>query len=428
MVFGMSQQSLVGQLGIFFVWGLLFIVLNKYLYYKALVSMEEVVDMLAGYTHEATLLVKKVARKRGGLKADPKPQIERIMDFFLIPPVSLDPQGILVRLEYMIDRAEERFDRVAEEISPAADKVWRANISSLLKGTIGLHMLTKVLRHFLESAKKTHSIFMAMPILIQLPLIKKIAKAQMEGVKAISKGRPIGDGIGPLVAAHLISSNVETAARDVIYSTAKLNGRAVHVLKADGPGATLGKLGDAVKKVPRENKVKKIITIDASLKLEGEESGKVSEGIGAAIGDPGPEKSKIEEAAIELGIPLEAIVIKMSLEEAISPLTKNIAKSVDKVIALIEDSVGQAGPKEGVLIVGVGNTCGVGNSKNEVTGLKLPREKKEEEKIGRLDKVIKKLATPPKPSRQKKKAKKPEKGRRTVVQPLEMGVPWFMQK
>jgi hypothetical protein len=259
-------------------------------------------------------------------------------------------------------------------------------------------MLTKMLRHYVEFAKKTGNIQIAMLFHMNLKLIKKVAKAQMEGVKAISKGKPIGDGIGPLVAANLISSRkLANAAKDVVYAKAKINNHKGHILKADGPGATLGKIGEAVKKVAKANNVKKIITVDASLKLEGEESGKVSEGIGAAIGDPGPEKSKIEEVAIELGIPLEAIVVKMSIEEAISPLTSNIAGSVEAVHRAIGDSVKRGRSGDEVLVVGVGNTCGIGNSREDVSGMKFPKPKKEEEELSRLDKILKKLVTPPKP-------------------------------
>jgi hypothetical protein len=406
MVIGLSQQSMVGQI----IWLLLFFLLiglyPKYLLFKMIAEMEVVVETLAGYTKDSAGIVKKIAKKKGGSVKDPMPHINRVMEFFLIPPVSLDPYGILKKIEYVIDSAEDRFDYVTAEISPDADKVWRANINSLLKGTIGLNMLTKMLRHYVEFAKKTGNFQIAMLFHMNLKLIKKIAEAQIEGVRAISKGKPIGDGIGPLVAANLIANGkVEPVAKDVVYSKSTLNSRRVHVLKADGPGATLGKIGEAVKKIAKKNKVKKIITIDASLKLEGEESGKVSEGIGAAIGDPGPEKSKIEEVAIELGIPLEAIVIKMSIEEAISPLARNIAGSVKNVLPLIEDSVGMVGAKEEVLIVGVGNTCGVGNTRADVSGMKFPKAKEEKEELSRLDRLIKKLATPPPKQVPKKKAK-----------------------
>ncbi|MFQ5800549.1 MAG: DUF1512 family protein, partial [Candidatus Hydrothermarchaeales archaeon] len=276
---------MIGQI----IWLAMFFILiglyPKYLLYKMIAEMEAVVDTLSGYTKESAEIVKKVAKKKGKTKKNPMPEIERIMEFFLIPPVNLDPYGILNKLEHIIDKAEDRFEYVASEISPNADRVWRANINSLLKGTIGLNMLTKMLRHYVEFAKKTGNIQIAMLIHMQLQLIKRIAKAQIEGVKAISKGKPIGDSIGPFVAANLITGKVKTVEKDVVYCQTAIKNRKVHVLKADGPGATLGKIGGAVKKIALENKVKKIITIDASVKLEGEETGKVSEGIGAAIGD-----------------------------------------------------------------------------------------------------------------------------------------------
>ncbi len=411
MVFGLPQPSVIGQI----IWMLLFFALiglyPKYLLFKMIAEMEAVVDTLAGYTKKSAGLVKKVAKKKGGATKDPMPQINRVTEFFLIPPVNLDPYGILKKIEYTIDRAEDRFDAVAADISPGADPVWRANINSLLKGTVGLNMLTKMLRHYVEFTKKTGNFQIAMLFHMNLKLIKQIADAQMEGVQAISKGRPIGDGIGPLVAASLITSGkAEPAAKDVVVGKTEIGNRRVYVLKADGPGATLGKIGDAVKKIAVHGQVKKIITVDASLKLEGEESGAVAEGIGAAIGDPGPEKSKIEEAALELDIPLEAIVVKMSVEEAISPLTRNITAAVKTVIPLIEESVGRVGAKDSVMVVGVGNTCGVGNTLDAVSTLKFPKAKKEEEELSRLDRLIKKLATPPPPPEPvKKKKAKPKK-------------------
>ncbi len=406
MVFGLSQQSIIGQL----IWLVMFFVLiglyPKYLMHRMLSEMEAVVETLQSYTKKSVETVKKVAAEKGGTKKDPTLQVERMLEFFVIPPVNLDPYGILSKLEYVLDRAEDRFEKVSKEISPKADRIWMANVNSLLKGALGMNMLTKILRHYIEFAKKTGNIQITMLIHMQLPLIKKVAKAQMEGIETISKGKPIGDGIGPLVAAGFVTGKVEEIGKDVAYSRADVKGRAVHVIKAFGPGANLGKIGDAVKSVGLKEKVEKIITVDAALKLEGEESGSVSEGIGAAIGDPGPEKSKIEEAAIELGIPLEAIVVKMSVEEAISPLTKNIASAVKKVNAHIIESVQTVAPGAGVLLVGVGNTCGVGNTKKEIKGMRFPSPKEEEEKVSFTDRIIKKIATPPKQPEKKDYEKK----------------------
>lgn len=378
------------------IWMILFLVLilfyPKYMLYKMIADMDSVARKLETYTKEGVDLVVKVSKEKGKPKIDPKAVVESAIEFFLIPPVSLDPVGILKKLEHVLDNAEDKFESIAKEIAPKSDDIWNANIISLLKGAIGLNMIAKIVRHYVEFVKKTGNLQIAMFMQMQMPLIKKIAKAQREGVEAISKGEPLGDSIGALVAANMIRGDVATIAKDVVYHETDISGRKVYIIKADGPGANLGKLGDAVKKIGEEKKIDKIITIDASLKLEGEETGKVCEGVGAAIGDPGPEKAKMEEIALKLGIPLEALAIKMSIEEAISPLTKKMEASVGKTLDLIKARVKGVDEKGKVLVVGVGNTCGIGNSYDVVKDLEFKEAEEEEEEKGFMDNLIKKFA------------------------------------
>jgi hypothetical protein len=51
-------------------------------------------------------------------------------------------------------------------------------------------------------------------------------------------------------------------------------------------------------------------------------TGTVADGTGVAMGDPGPEKIRIERIAVKYQLPLYAIAIKMGLEEAITALKK----------------------------------------------------------------------------------------------------------
>ncbi|MEE8401524.1 MAG: DUF1512 family protein [Candidatus Hydrothermarchaeaceae archaeon] len=396
-------QAWFGQIAGMIMFFVFIAIYPKYMLYKMIGEMEEVAETLEGYTEDAIELIVKVAKEKGGDFENTKEVVTNVMDFFLIPPVSLDPYGILKKVEHIIDKTEERLVNVAGQISPESDRVWKANTVSLLKGGIGINNIAKMVRHYVEFVKKTNNLQIAMLMQMNMPLIKKIAKAQKKGVEAIGEGKPIGDGIAPLIVANMIEGDVKEAAREVVYSKVEMNGRTAFVLKADGPGATLGKLGDAVKKIAKEQGAAKIITVDASLKLEGEKTGKVSEGIGAAIGDPGPEKAKMEETATEMDIPLEAFVIKMSLEEAISPLTENIGDSVSKAISLIKESIERTREGSTVVIIGVGNTCGIGNTRDAVKDIKLPEAEEEKEKISAFDKFIKTLAKKP------KKAKKEEK-------------------
>jgi hypothetical protein len=375
------------------VWMLLFIMFiffyPKYMLYKLISEIEMVARKLESYTKEAVKIVVKTSKEKGNPSIDPKDAVEDAIEFFLIPPVDLDPFGILKKIEHVIDKSEDRFEEIAGKIAPESDEIWKANVISLLKGSIGLNNIAKIVRHYVEFVKKTNNLQIAMLIHMNLPMIKKIAKAQRRGVEAISKGKPLGDSIGPLVTANLIKGEVQEVAKDVISHETTISDRNVYILKARGPGATLGKLGDAVKKICEEKAITRIITIDASVKLEGEETGKVCEGIGAAIGDPGPEKAKMEEMALKLNIPLDAIIVKMSIEEAISPMIKKIGKATQKALDTINNALERSEKGSNVLIVGVGNTCGIGNSFESVKDIEFAKEEKEKEKEGIIDKIIK---------------------------------------
>ena len=104
-----------------------------------------------------------------------------------------------------------------------------------------------------------------------------------------------------------------------------------------------------------------IVMVDAAVKFEGEKTGDVSEGIGAAIGGIGTERFKIEEEASKYKIPVYAVIVKQSIQEAIMPMKKDIAEATDNVITRIK-SLLQERTKEAetIIIAGIGNTIGIG--------------------------------------------------------------------
>ena len=89
--------------------------------------------------------------------------------------------------------------------------------------------------------------------------------------------------------------------------------------------------------------------------------GEVAEGIGAAIGGPGVDQFKIEAKLTKYKIPINAIIIKEDIGDAVSPMRKEINDAVDKVIERVKSVILER-TKEGdkVIIVGVGNSIGVG--------------------------------------------------------------------
>jgi hypothetical protein len=110
-----------------------------------------------------------------------------------------------------------------------------------------------------------------------------------------------------------------------------------------------------------EGKIATIIMIDAALKLEGEGVGEVAEGVGAAIGGPGVDQFKIEESILKYRLPINAVIIKEDIGDAISPMRKEIFDAADKAIERIKQVILER-TKEGdkVIIVGVGNSIGIG--------------------------------------------------------------------
>jgi hypothetical protein len=101
--------------------------------------------------------------------------------------------------------------------------------------------------------------------------------------------------------------------------------------------------------------------IDAALKLEGEKTGAIAEGVGSAIGGIGVERYQIEDVATKFSIPIYAIIVKQSVQDAITVMRKEISDSFDKlyntVSAVIEDKTLEG---DSILVIGVGNTAGVG--------------------------------------------------------------------
>ena len=297
-------------------------------------------------------------------KNDPDERIDEFLEYFTIMPVDTDPSGIMNKIEHLM---LIRDGRVKEEImmmGPKADKVQISIAENMLEVASSMNLIFKIVRHFYIMGKKTSSIYVLAQLQMLMPLILQEAEALTNAVDTFKKAQPIGDGIGAMVAGKLmLKTKKKQIAKDTVYSVSKYNGRTLHLIKAEGPAGTVGQPGVAVEKVIGEmgEKVDAIIMVDAALKLEGEKTGEIAEGIGAAIGGIGVDRYQIEAVATKNGIPLYAVVIKQSLTEAISIMRKDIAETFDKVnkrVDRIMDEKTKKGDK--ILIVGVGNTFGVG--------------------------------------------------------------------
>jgi len=383
---GFDLNMIIFYLLFFLVMPILWLRMN---YWQSLLKLESVANQLTEMSANAKKIVLKKISKNPDARL--KQQINNFMEFFVIEPVSLDPYGIMRKIEHLVDLSEQRFESFVDKVAPKANEEMQANLMMGLSGALTLHQIEKIIRHYVELVKKTKNIQLALIFTMQLPLIERVAKALLSGTEALTNGWMIGDAAGSLTAAHMIgTSRAREIEKDVLAAKKRIGRRSVYILKAKGPGGRLGKLGKAVEKIAKRNRVAKIITIDAAAKLEGERTGSIAEGVGVAIGGPGVDRSRIENLAVGYDIPVDSYVIKMAPEEAIMPIKKEVLAAVPRVIENVEENVRGTREKGLIIIVGVGNTGGVGNDKRsaqkaeyeakKILEMMKRREKKEKKK------------------------------------------------
>jgi len=301
----------------------------------------------------------KILSKIKGGKEEEK-NIRDFLNFFLITPVSLDPFGIIKKLEHLINLEEKKFKYFADRVAKNLNEEEKWNFISALSAHMALYQLSKMVKHYIQLIEKTKSYQLGLIVQMQLPLIEKYSKALQKAIDAIMDNYPIGDSAGPLLAASMMRNKVKEI-DGVVYSVERIHGKKVIIVKAKGPGARVGKLGRAVEFLIKKFGVKKIVTVDAALKLESEKTGEIAEGIGVAIGGIGVEKAIIEEIATRRGIALDSYVIKMSQEEALYHMKEEILNAVFEVKKKVEENIKESKERV-IMVVGVGNTCGVPNN------------------------------------------------------------------
>ncbi len=276
------------------------------------------------------------------------------------------------RLEHVLDNRQNRFREHVKLLVPNASASDRANIEGTFETAMILHLIYRVVRHYYILGKQTGSMMVIMQIQMQLGLIMKMAKAVMEALNAFSTGKPIGDSIGPFIVASFMrdykkKTNTEIIekpeyAEDTTLYEMEFEKRKIYVVRATGPGSQVGKPGEAIKKVleDRGDKIKRLFMIDAGLKLEGEKTGDVIQGVGAVIGGPGVERYKIEVSGEKLQIPMDGFVIKESEEDAYGTMKKEIGDAVPMVKKMLTEAIlERTNEGDEIIIAGIGNTIGI---------------------------------------------------------------------
>jgi hypothetical protein len=365
-------QGLLGDSSIGWIMNVLFyVIFVVFIFYGSRIQTYVMIREVEGSLYklkyikeEGRKMAVETIKEVGKPQTDPTAKVDRFLEYFTIAPQTLDPAGVVWKLEHILDVRDERLKDEVKLMAPAADETQANNLENTLEAAMALNFIYKVIRHFYLLGKKTLSLYIIMQIQMILPMIMREAEAYASALKAFAFGQPIGDGAGALVAAKLMHGyETKKIEKDCVVSTVPFEGRTAFVIKAEGPGGNVGKPGDAIEHVIEENngKIAMVVMVDAALKLEGEGLGEVAEGVGAAIGGPGVDQYKIEEKILKYHIPINAVIVKEDTGDAVSPMRKEIFDSISTVVDRIKEVVLER-TKEGdkIIIAGIGNTIGIG--------------------------------------------------------------------
>ena len=294
-------------------------------------------------------------------KGDPVEKIDRFFDYFTIMPVDIDPNGIVPKIHRLVRSREDTTRKQVKSLFTEIDAMEITKIQTLLEIVTTLQLFHRIVRHLFLTAKKQNNYPLILPLQMMLPFIMEQADALRDAVPVLQQGQPIGDGIGPLVVGEMmLDTKKQKAEFETVYGESEFKGRKLILLKAEGPYATVGRPGEATEFLVSKFKPNIIIMIDAALKFEGEESGTIAQGFGAAIGGIGTDRFKIEEIATKYDIPVFSIVIKQSVSDAITLMKKKIADQTDNIKNQVHEMItDNTSANQSVLVIGVGNTVGV---------------------------------------------------------------------
>src|SRR5439155_139944 len=138
-------------------------------------------DMFRNSAKDLTL---KTVKEIGKPSADRGPQMNVLMEQFLISPVDMDPAGIVGKIDHLLDVRDEKFKEDVRRIAPGADSSQVMNLENLVEASWALNTIYRIIRHFYLMGKKTNSIFIIIQLQALLPLIIQEAEAYLGAAKA----------------------------------------------------------------------------------------------------------------------------------------------------------------------------------------------------------------------------------------------------
>src|SRR2546426_5411733 len=221
-----------------------------------------------------------------GDKEEIAERVNGVLEYVTIMPESVDPSGIISKIDHVVRTGDDRIRSEVRALLGSADRVKVSVAQNMLEVASALNTLHKVVRHYYLTGKKTSSYMTLVQLQMMMPQIMEQAQALAKAATAIREAQPIGDGLGPTVASRFLGgAPSQSLGRDTVMALTQYEGRLLCGENAEGHMLCVGERGRALTRLIGEmgDEPAALIVVYAVVKLGGEKTGEIAEGVGAAI-------------------------------------------------------------------------------------------------------------------------------------------------
>ena len=216
-------------------------------------EIKKSIDRLEKYRNETKTEFVDYIKQTLNPISDPTKKLDGFFEYFTIMPVDLDPNGIIPKINHLV-RSRDDFTRMhVKSLFSEISDFEVTKIHNLLEIVTTLQLFHKATRHLYLTAKKQKNLIL--PLQMMIPFVMEEAEALKDAMSALKKGQPIGDGIGPMVVGGMmIDSQKQEISFQTVWAKSEFDGRKLLLVKAEGPNATVGRLGDGIEKIITQDK------------------------------------------------------------------------------------------------------------------------------------------------------------------------------
>lgn len=117
-------------------------------------QIEQALFKLDRMSVESKEILTKSVKDVGKPSEDPSKAVAGMLEFVTIEPVSLDPAGVIQRLDHILDVRKSSYEDAVARMAPAASKDEASNLEGSIEAASAVYFIFKVIRHYYLLARK----------------------------------------------------------------------------------------------------------------------------------------------------------------------------------------------------------------------------------------------------------------------------------